>query len=80
LALDEIRYYGAVSVQVARRLNALIANLTSVLPEERQPELLYWKERIVGTIARSFQDVEEQTEASAEDRQGLGVPRRRDAA
>ena len=76
LAFDEIRYYGAHSVQVMRRMMALVNNLISRLPENRDPALLHWEERLQATIARSFEYLEEKQEASVEDRQGLGVPRR----
>jgi uncharacterized membrane protein len=76
LALDEIRYYGAQSVQVMRRMKALVSDLGSRLPQERHAELLHWEERLESTIARSFEEAEEKLEASVEDRQGLGVPRR----
>ena len=33
LAFDEIGFYGATSVQVMRRMNALIADLTRAVPE-----------------------------------------------
>lgn len=77
LAFDEICSYGAASVQVMRRMNALISDLISVLPEERRPALRYWCSRLKATIARSFEDGEQRMEASKEDRQGLGVPRPR---
>ena len=76
LAFDEIRFCGATSVQVTRRMNALISDLISVLPKERHPALRHHQERLDSTIARSFEDAEEKREASIEDRQGLGVPRR----
>src|SRR5215831_10417720 len=76
LAFDEIRYYGAQSVQVMRRMNALVKDLSLRLPEERSPALRHWEERLDSTIARSFEDMEEKQEASVEDRQGLGVPRK----
>jgi uncharacterized membrane protein len=79
LAFDEIRYCGARSVQVMRRMKALVNDLISRLPENRRPALLHWEERLQTTIARSFEDVEEKQEASVEDRQGLGVPRRQAA-
>jgi len=75
LAFDEIRYCGALSMQVMRRMMALVSDLSSRLPEERRPALRHWEERLQSTIARSFEDVEEKLEASVEDRQGLGVPR-----
>jgi uncharacterized membrane protein len=75
LAFDEIRAYGASSVQVMRRMNALVNDLITVLPEDRRPALHHWDERLKNTIARSFTDQEDQQEASKEDRQGLGMPR-----
>jgi uncharacterized membrane protein len=76
LALDEIRFYGATSVQVMRRMKALLSDLCSVLPENRHAALKHWEERLQTSIARSFADVEEKLEALEEDRQGLGIPRR----
>jgi uncharacterized membrane protein len=76
LAFDEICAYGATSVQVMRRMNALLADLTRSLPEERRLTLKSWDVRLKSAIARSFAVVEERLEALQEDRQGLGVPRR----
>jgi uncharacterized membrane protein len=73
LALDEIRYYGAESVQVMRRMKALIKNLTAVLPPERRAALQHWEERLQGSIKRSFAEPEERIAASVADRQGLGL-------
>jgi len=73
LSLDEIRYCGAGSVQVMRRMMALINNLTAVLPAERHPALRHWEQRLQGSITRSFADAEEQRDASVADRQGLGI-------
>jgi uncharacterized membrane protein len=75
LAFDEICACGATSVQVMRRMNALLADLKSTVPEERRPALRYWDARLKTTIARSFAGSEERLEASREDRQGLGMPR-----
>ena len=76
LAFDEISFYGATSVQVMRRMNALVADLSRAVPKERRPALEYWDARLRAIVARSFADVEERLDASQEDRQGLGVPRR----
>jgi uncharacterized membrane protein len=73
LALDEIRSCGANSVQVMRRMNALIKNLGQVLPAERHAALRRWEERLQGTVARSFADAVEKHDASVADRQGLGI-------
>ena len=75
LAFDEISAYGATSVQVMRRMNALIADLARAVPVERRPTVQYWSGRLKATITRSFADSEQRMEALKEDRQGLGVPR-----
>ena len=75
LALDEIRQYGASSVQVMRRMNALLVALISALPDERVPALQEWQRRLDASIARSFDAREERLEAAVADRQGLGAPR-----
>ena len=75
LAFDEIRYCGASSVQIMRRMKALIADLVAALPPERHGSLRHFQQRLDATIAKSFDDAEEKQEASVEDRQGLGTPR-----
>jgi uncharacterized membrane protein len=79
LAFDEIRYCGATSVQVMRRMHALISELVIVLPDERKAALEYWKQRLHSSVQRSFTDPEDKLDASTEDRQGLGTSRRRQA-
>jgi uncharacterized membrane protein len=76
LAFDEIRFYGSNSIQVMRRMMALISEMISLLPKERHYALRYWKQRLQSTIDHSFSDVEDKINASAEDRQGLGISRR----
>lgn len=73
LALDEIRSCGANSVQVMRRMNALIKNVGEVLPPGRRPELRHWEERLRGTVDRTFTSADEKQDASMADRQGLGI-------
>jgi uncharacterized membrane protein len=75
LAFEEIRFCGATSVQVMRRMRATISDLIAALPPERHPALEHHRERLNATIARSFADEKEKLEASVEDRQGLGVSR-----
>ena len=77
LAFDEIRFYGATSVQVMRRMKALVSELMAVVPEERRPALCHWQERLQSTVERAFSDSEDKLEASTEDRQGLGSSRRK---
>jgi uncharacterized membrane protein len=73
LGLDEIRAYGAGSVQVMRRMKSLIKNLTEMLPPGRHETLKLWEQRLQSTIARSFADKMEKKDASVADRQGLGI-------
>jgi uncharacterized membrane protein len=75
LAFDEICSYGARSVQVMRRMNALLADLMISLPEERRAGLIEWQVRVKATILASYQNNEERADALREDRQGLGAPR-----
>jgi uncharacterized membrane protein len=75
LAFDEIRFYGATSVQVMRRMKALVSEMISVLPEERHLALSYWQERLKATVDRSFGDAQDKLDASTEDRQGFGIAR-----
>jgi uncharacterized membrane protein len=76
LAFDEIRYYGKDSVQVMRRMRAFAADLVIALPPERHASLRRQQERLDATIARAFPDAAERQDASVEDRQGFGVPRK----
>jgi uncharacterized membrane protein len=76
LAFGEICFCGATSVQVMRRMNALVSDLIQAVPEERRVALRAWETRLKATIARSFPDAEERSDASYQDRQGLGMPRR----
>ena len=74
LALDEICFCGATSVQVMRRMNALLGDLIPHVPEERRRVLRHWQGRVRSTITRTFVNEEEKAEALQEDRQGIGVP------
>jgi hypothetical protein len=60
-------------VQVMRRMNALIKNLSRVLPPGRQASLRQWEQRLHGTVERSFADASEKHDALVADRQGLGI-------
>jgi len=73
ISLDEILSYGADSVQVMRRMNALLINLIAVLPQERHAALRRWEKRLKSSIARSFSTAQEKEDASVGDRQGLGL-------
>jgi uncharacterized membrane protein len=77
LAFTEIRSYGAQSVQVMRRMRALMSDLLEGLPDQRRPALRRHQRRLENTIARSFPNLDDRLDASAEDREGMGRPRRR---
>ena len=76
LAFSQIRSYGATSMQVMRRMAALLSDLIKALPEERQPGLRRQQKRLDAQISRFFPDIEDKNEASEEDREGFGATRR----
>jgi uncharacterized membrane protein len=78
LAFDEIRFYGASSIQVMRRMRALLQDLTEHVPPERRSALQNYLERVDNGIRRSFEDVDDRKDALEEDRQGLGLARERE--
>ena len=80
LAFDEIRYCGANSIQVMRRLRALIRSVMDHVPEARRPALQRYLDRVDAGIARAFEDGEDRRDALDEDRQGLGLSRERRAS
>jgi uncharacterized membrane protein len=72
VAVSEIRQYGASSLQVVRRLRAMLDDLMGSLPEIRRPPIEA-QLRILGrTVARNFPDAEDLESAGAADPQGLG--------
>lgn len=72
LACREIRLCGAESLQIARRLRAMIDNLLSVLPESRRPALLVELDLLDRAIANSYIFPEDLALARISDSQGLG--------
>jgi uncharacterized membrane protein len=76
LAFDEIRQFGAGSIQVMRRLRAALTGLAeSTIPENCESTQRYLKHLDRG-IERSSLDSEDKTMARLEDRQGLGLSRK----
>jgi uncharacterized membrane protein len=72
LTFSEIRLYGAENFQVARRLRAMIENLTASLPEARQPALRRELELLDRTLERLHELPEDLALARQPDLQGLG--------
>jgi hypothetical protein len=77
LAFDEIRHYGADSVQVVRRLrSALVGLANSVTDDTRIGALQRYLKQLDLTVDHSILTADDQETARQEDRQGLGLPRR----
>jgi uncharacterized membrane protein len=73
LALDEIRFYGASSIQVMRRMRAVLQDLMEHVPPERREGLRRYLERVDKGIRRAFEDGEDRKDALEGDRQGIGL-------
>ncbi len=78
LAFDEIRQFGASSVQVMRRLrSALLGLMDSVTEANRKAVVQRYLHHLNLAVEHSVLDAEDQVMALQEDRQGLGLSRRR---
>jgi uncharacterized membrane protein len=78
LSFDEIRQFGATSVQVMRRLRAALAGLMeSITVPARAEALRHYIKHLDLAVDRSAFDAQDQTMARYEDRQGLGLSRKR---
>ena len=72
LSTTEIRQYGRDSIQVQRRLRAMLNELIEVLPERRAP-ILRKELALLGTSSRrAFPDLDDQELAESGDLQGIG--------
>ena len=72
LAFTEIRFYGAENIQIARRLRAMIVNLTETLPAERHSTLRKELELLDRTIEKLYVLPEDLKLARIPDQLGLG--------
>ena len=72
LAFSEIRFYGAENMQIARRLRAMIVNLTDTLPAQRHSALRKELELLDRTIEKLYVLPEDLKLARIPDLQGLG--------
>jgi uncharacterized membrane protein len=72
LAITEIRHYGSESIQIARRLQAMLENLIQTLPEERAPQLRQELNLLRRSIVRFFHEPEDMALAVVSDSQGVG--------
>jgi uncharacterized membrane protein len=72
LAVTEIRLFGAASIQVPRRLGAMLEYLIAVLPESRAPALHRELASLQSAVERDYRDAEDRRRAQTSDRQGIG--------
>ena len=72
LAVTELRQYGRSSVQVNRRLRAMLQDLIETLPDRRAPILHNELTLLVAASKREFPDLDDQTLAETSDLQGMG--------
>lgn len=72
LAVTELRQYGGDSIQIVRRLRAMLDNLIETLPERRAPMLRLELSLLQASAKRMFVDLYDQSLAETGDLQGMG--------
>jgi uncharacterized membrane protein len=72
LAVTEIRQFGRESIQVMRRLRAMLENLLLTLPERRRPLLRQELSLVQRSSRRFFPEPEDLALAEVSDAQGVG--------
>ncbi len=72
LAVSEVRQFGAESLQVNRRLRAMLDHLLEALPDDRRPPLREELALLGSACDRSFQDEADRRRARIADFQGVG--------
>jgi uncharacterized membrane protein len=72
LAVSEIRQFGGGSLQVNRRLRAMLEHLIEGLPEARRPPLEEELALLGSAVERGFRDEVDRTRAGVGDYQGVG--------
>ena len=72
LAVSEIRHYGAGSIQVDRRLRAMLEHLIRELPVARRPPLEEELALLGSAVRRGFRDETDRKRAGVADQQGVG--------
>ncbi len=73
LAVDETRQFGEGSVQVTRRLRALLEGLRDTVPEFRRAAVEAELQLLDASADRAFTDRGDRLSAASPDRQGLGA-------
>jgi uncharacterized membrane protein len=72
LAVTEIRQFGGASIQIARRLRAMLENLMQTLPEARASLLRQELELLHRSSQHFFREPEDRALAEVSDYQGVG--------
>jgi uncharacterized membrane protein len=72
LAATEIRHVGCTSIQIARRLRAMLEDLIQALPESRAALLRRELALLQRSVERSFDEPEDRALAGVRDWQGVG--------
>jgi uncharacterized membrane protein len=75
LAVTEIRHFGGGSIQVARRLHAMLENLIETLPASRAAPLRQEMQLLKRSAERFFQEPEDRALANVSASQGVGGAR-----
>jgi uncharacterized membrane protein len=73
LAVSEVRQFGAGSLQVNRRLRAMLERLLEVLPADRRRPLREELSLLGSAVERTFRDEEDRRRANVADYQGVGA-------
>ncbi len=72
LAVTEIRHCGKDSIQITRRMRAMLESLIRVVPEERAVRLREELDLLQRTVGRAFPDAEDRGRADRADSLGMG--------
>jgi uncharacterized membrane protein len=75
IALDETRFFGESSVQVTRRLRALLEDLRAAVPPDRVAAVDAQLALLKAAVGRTYSEAAEREVAGARDRQGIGSSR-----
>jgi uncharacterized membrane protein len=75
LAIIEIRQFGKDSIQIARRMRAMLETLIETLPPQRAAPLRAELAILVRGVERDFREPEDRARAAAGDSVGMGESR-----
>jgi uncharacterized membrane protein len=76
LAVTEIRQFGGQSIQIARRMRAMLESLIQVLPADRAEPLRHELKKLNASTQRLFAEPDDRALAEVGDAQGVGASHR----